>query len=171
MAESKKSANNKKGSTQKKTSTKAKTNVKTSGKKNTNKKEVKKTNDVKAVEIEEIKVSKPKKEKKFKKWLDNISLEQIMITGFIIIAILLIVLICVSAKNTKTSNGKDVVAKLSGKTITADELYKELKGKDGRAVLVNLVDDYVAIKEELYAKKRQAIGYANFILAFTMLDK
>ena len=37
--------------------------------------------------------------------------------------------------------------------------------------IVNLVDDYVAIKEVLYAKKRQAIGYANFILAFSLMDK
>ncbi len=31
--------------------------------------------------------------------------------------------------------------------------------------IVNLVDDYIAIKEEIYAKKKQAIGYANFVLA------
>ena len=37
--------------------------------------------------------------------------------------------------------------------------------------IVNLVDDYVAIKEEYYAKKKQVIGYANFVLAFTMLDE
>ena len=37
--------------------------------------------------------------------------------------------------------------------------------------IVNLVDDYVAIKEVIYAKKKKVIGYANFILAFTMLDK
>ena len=37
--------------------------------------------------------------------------------------------------------------------------------------IVNLIDDYVAIKEEIYAKKRAMIGYANFLLAFTMLEK
>jgi uncharacterized protein len=36
--------------------------------------------------------------------------------------------------------------------------------------IVNLVDDYVAIKEEYYAKKKQLISYANFVLAFAMLD-
>lgn len=34
--------------------------------------------------------------------------------------------------------------------------------------IVNLVDDYVAIKEEIYAKKKAAIGYANFVLAMFM---
>ncbi len=37
--------------------------------------------------------------------------------------------------------------------------------------IVNIVDDYVAIKEEIYDKKKKAIGYANFLLAFTMLNK
>ena len=37
--------------------------------------------------------------------------------------------------------------------------------------IVNLVDDYVAIREVIYAKKKLAIGYANFVLAFAMLDK
>ena len=37
--------------------------------------------------------------------------------------------------------------------------------------IVNFIDDYVAIKEEIYAKKRQIIGYANFILAFALLNK
>ena len=32
--------------------------------------------------------------------------------------------------------------------------------------IVNLVDDYVAIKEEIYAKKKLFIGYTNFLLAF-----
>ena len=35
--------------------------------------------------------------------------------------------------------------------------------------IVNLVDDYVAVKEEIYAKKKQAIGYANFVLAFLFI--
>lgn len=134
MAESKKSGA-KKNSTKKNTSSKSKTNVKTSEKKEAIVKE--------EVEIKEIKEVNPKK----KKFLDNISLEQIVIFGFVIIAILLIVLIGVSAKNTKTSKGKDIVAKLSGKTITADDLYSELKSQNGRAILVNLIDEYILDKE------------------------
>lgn len=37
--------------------------------------------------------------------------------------------------------------------------------------IVNLVDDYVALKEEIYDKKRRLIGLTNFLLAFTMLNK
>ena len=37
--------------------------------------------------------------------------------------------------------------------------------------IVNLIDDYVAIKEEIYALKRKSIGYCNFLLAFTQLNK
>ena len=36
--------------------------------------------------------------------------------------------------------------------------------------IVNLVDDYVAIKEEWDAKKKDAVGFANLILAFMLLE-
>jgi len=36
--------------------------------------------------------------------------------------------------------------------------------------IVNLVDDFVAIKEECIAKKKQAIGFANLILAFMLIE-
>ena len=35
--------------------------------------------------------------------------------------------------------------------------------------IVNLVDDYVAIKEELNAKKKDVVRFANLILAFSIL--
>ena len=37
--------------------------------------------------------------------------------------------------------------------------------------IVNLVDDYVAIKEEIYAKKIQVIQYANMLLAYSLNNK
>lgn len=37
--------------------------------------------------------------------------------------------------------------------------------------IVNLVDDYVAIKEEIYAKKVQVIQYANMLLAYSLNNK
>lgn len=37
--------------------------------------------------------------------------------------------------------------------------------------IVNIVDDYIAIKEELYAKKRQAIRFANLFLAFGLMNR
>ena len=36
--------------------------------------------------------------------------------------------------------------------------------------VVNLVDDYVAVKEECTAKKKQAIGFANLVLAFMLIE-
>ncbi len=48
---------------------------------------------------------------------------------------------------SKLKNGEEVVAKLDGKTITADDLYKELKSKGGSSILVNLIDQFIADKE------------------------
>lgn len=93
------------------------------------------------------KIKKEKKECKIKAWFEKLSLEQIIIGGIIIIAILLIVLIFVSTKNTKTKNGDDIVVSVDGKTITANELYKELKAQNGRNVAINLIDEYILNKE------------------------
>lgn len=88
-----------------------------------------------------------KKEVKKKNWLDKLTLEQIVFGGIIIVVILLIVLIFVSTKNTKTKNGDDIVIKLNGKTITANELYTSLKEKNGKTVAINMVDEYILNKE------------------------
>ena len=116
-----------------------------SKKENTIKEQVKeeKVLDVKAPEKKE----KKNKKNKFLTWFNKLTLEQITVAGFIIVMILLIVLIVVATKNTKTTNGKDIVAKINGKTITADDLYKELKAANGRSVTINLIDDYILNKE------------------------
>lgn len=44
-------------------------------------------------------------------------------------------------------NGEEVVAKLDGKDISANELYNELKEQAGNAILVNLIDEFIANKE------------------------
>ena len=111
-------------------------------------KEEKKGQEKKKVEkIDTYKVKKEKKNGKFKTWFNNLTLEQIVIGGVIIIAILLLVLIGVSTKNTKTTNGDDIVVKVDGKTITADDLYKTLKKKNGQSVAINLIDEYILNKE------------------------
>lgn len=121
-----------------------KTVKKAPAKKETVKKEVKKP---KVVDTYEAKLKKEKKDSKFKRWFNNLSLEQIIVGGVIIIAILLIVLIGVSTKNTKTKNGDDIVVQVDGKTITANELYKELKKQSGEQVAINLIDEYILDKE------------------------
>lgn len=44
-------------------------------------------------------------------------------------------------------NGEEVVAKLDGKDITANDLYNELKNQGGTNILVNLIDEFIANKE------------------------
>lgn len=101
-------------------------------------------------EVEKIDTYKVKREKKnsnFKTWFNNLTLEQVVIGGVIIIAILLLILIGVSTKNTKTKEGNDIVIKVDGKTITADDLYNALKKQSGQSVAINLIDDYILNKE------------------------
>ena len=151
MAEKKK-ANAKIGAAKKETAAKKKTaSKKTDVKKTTAKKEsVKKVdakNERKVVDAYEIKRQKEKKQNKLVKWFNNLTLEQVIIGGVIIIAILLIVLIGVSTKNTKTKDGDDIVVQVDGKTITANDLYEELKKQSGQSVAINLIDDYILNKE------------------------
>lgn len=128
----------------KKTNTKVE-EKKVASKKAPTKKEVVK--EEKVVDTYAAKLKKDKKESKLKKWLDRLTIEQIMIGGFIVLAILLIILIGVATKNTKTTDGKDIVVSVNGKTITADELYKELKSQNGQTVAINLIDEYILNKE------------------------
>ena len=92
-----------------------------------------------------------KKEKKtkrsFKEFIESFSLKQIILFCSSIIIILLIALICVSYRNTKTKNGSDIVVKVNGKTITADDLYTQLKASNGRATAIDLIDSYIIDKE------------------------
>lgn len=121
----------------------------TTAKKATKKATVKKVEvkEEKVVDTYEAKLKKEKKDSKLKRWFNNLTLEQIIIGGVVIIAMLLIVLIAVSTKNTKTKNGDDIVVSVDGKTITANELYKELKKQNGQTVAINLVDEYILNKE------------------------
>lgn len=135
----------KKAPAKKVTKTTKATSKKTPLKKEVAKKEVVK--ETKVVDTYEAKLKKEKKESKLKKWFNNLTLEQIIIGGVIVIAILLIVLIAVSTKNTKTKDGDDIVVSVDGKTITANDLYKELKKKSGQSVAINLIDEYILDKE------------------------
>lgn len=68
---------------------------------------------------------------------------------FIICLILIITIIClvVFGRIPKTKDGNDILAKLDGKTITADDLYIELKDQYGVNTLVNAIDAFIAEKE------------------------
>ncbi len=145
MAEQKKKSEAKKNTT-----TKAKSNNKTSKKVESKSKKVEGKKEVKTrqvVDTYEAMLKEKKNKKGFKAWFNNLTLEQLVVGGVVIIAILLIVLIFVSTKNTKTSKGDDIVAKLNGKVITADELYSELRTQGGRSILTSMIDEYILDKE------------------------
>lgn len=153
MAE-KKTANKAKSAAKKTTTKKVETKKVASKKAPTKKVETKKTTKAAVKESKvvdtyanDLKERKNKKESKIKKWFNSLTVEKILIYGFILLAILLIILIGVATKNTKTSNGKDIVISVKGKTLTADELYKELKKQNGQTVAINLIDEYILNKE------------------------
>ena len=156
MAKEEKKTSAKKNTTAKKSTLEKKTNTKkTSAKKTVTNKKVQKTEKIKVekektrpvVDNFEAKLKENKNKKGFKAWFNSLTPEQIIVGGVIVIAILLIILIGVSTKNTTTSNGKDIVAKLNGKTITADDLYKKLKAQGGRSIMVSMIDEYILDKE------------------------
>ena len=128
-----------------KVTTKKATNSKKSVAKVTAKKDTVK--EEKVVDTYEVKLKKEKKSNKIVKWFNGLTLEQIVIGGVILIAILLIVLICAATKNTKTKNGDDIVVQVDGKTITANDLYDALKEQNGYNVAINMIDDYILNKE------------------------
>ena len=127
-----------------------KVEVKNSTKKSPVKKEVKKEiKEVKEVKVDNYapNVNKVKKQSKLSKWFNSLTLEQIVVSCTLIIVVLLIVLICVSTKNTKTKNGDDIVVSVKGKTITANELYSELKKQNGEKIAINIIDEYILNKK------------------------
>ena len=127
-----------------------KVEIKNSTKKSPVKKEVKKeVKEVKEVKVDNYapKANKAKKQSKLSKWFNSLTLEQIVVSCTLIIVVLLIVLICVSTKNTKTKNGDDIVVSVKGKTVTANELYSELKKQNGEKIAINIIDEYILNKK------------------------
>lgn len=59
----------------------------------------------------------------------------------------------------KLKDGKEVVGKIKGYTVTAEDLYAKLKEQGGSRVFVNMIDDYIANKE--IKSNEDAEDYAN----------
>ena len=57
-----------------------------------------------------------------------------------------------SRRIPKTKDGKQVLASLKGKTITADDLYIELKDEYGTDKLISMIDKYIISKESKLSK-------------------
>lgn len=62
---------------------------------------------------------------------------------------LCVCLLCTAGcgKVAKLKNGEEVVGKIEGKSVTADELYTSLKEQGGSSVFVNMIDTFIANKE------------------------
>ncbi len=58
-----------------------------------------------------------------------------------------ILLVTGCGQKAKLKDGKEVVAEIEGKTITAEDLYDELRSQGGTTVLINMIDEFIANKE------------------------
>ncbi len=65
----------------------------------------------------------------------------------IIVSLCTLLLLTGCAYTPKLQDGKEVVAKVNGLTITAEDLYSTLREKYGADVLINAIDDFIANKE------------------------
>ncbi len=64
---------------------------------------------------------------------------------------LIILFICIlfisGCGKPKLANGEEVVGKIDGLEVTANDIYKKLKQTNGTAALIDLIDSYIANKE------------------------
>ena len=80
-----------------------------------------------------------------------------IITGAIAVALLIIGFYIGRINKVELKNGKEVVASITGKKITAEDLFDNLKEQGGNYTLVNMVDEYIVskeIKDEKSAKEK-----------------
>lgn len=161
MAEKKKSSSAKKASSTKtsvkttsntKASTKKTSSVKpkTSTKKTTNVKP--KTTNKKPVVKEEVKEIVPVIEKEIKiektGLVETIKANATLILLCIICILLIVNIILISiGHKVKLSDGKEIVASIDGKTITAEELYESVKENYGTNSLMDIIDSTIIEKE------------------------
>ena len=136
-----------KKTTTKKVETKTTTNKTVAPKKVQAKKvEAKNVQPVK-VEVKEV----VKKEKKGNNYtlVEKIISNKPFAVALCVILVLTAALIFVACikRVPKTSDGKEILATVKGKTITADDLYNKLKENNSAQALISLIDDYIANKE------------------------
>lgn len=117
---------------------------------NTKKPETKKVPVKKVEKKVETKVE-VKKEKKgnFKELVNRVMANTPLVIALCVILVLVgALLFTISYKKVpKTSKGKEIVATIKGKKVTADDLYEELKENYGTDALINIIDTYIADKE------------------------
>ena len=129
----------------KKTTSKASTKT-VSAKKVAKKEAVKVENIKEAVVVKE----ETKKGNKKESILNNTPFVVCLCVIVLLVAILIFVL-C-TKRVPVTSKGNEVVAKINGKTITANDLYLSLKDEYGVNELINVIDEHIAEKEVTITK-------------------
>lgn len=80
-----------------------------------------------------------------------------IIIGIVGVALLVIGFFVGRINRVELKDGKQVVASLKGKKITAEELFENLKTQGGNYILTNMVDEYIVskeIKDEKSAKEK-----------------
>ena len=71
-------------------------------------------------------------------------------------------LICAGCKKSvKLKDGKEVIASVKGKKITAEELFEDLKGKYGSSSVINMVDSFIISKEVKDSKEAKEYAKAQ----------
>lgn len=129
--------------------TKSTTTKKVETKKTPAKKEVETKTEVKKV----VKEEKGNKETVITKLMNNTPFVVASCVIILLVAILIFVL-CIKRVPT-TSDGKEILATINGKTITADDLYLSLKENYGTDELINVIDSYIADKEVKITKENE----------------
>ena len=78
----------------------------------------------------------------------------------LIISLCSVLLFCSGCKNkVKLKDGKEVVASVKGKEITAEELFENLKSKYGSTEVISIIDDFIVNKE--ISDSKEAKEYAK----------
>lgn len=78
---------------------------------------------------------------------------------FVVGAFALTAILVGCGNDATLKNGEEVVAELDGKTITAEDLYAELKEQGGNVTLTNMIDEFILNKE--YETDEDAETYAD----------
>lgn len=138
-----KSTNTKKSSTTKKTTTKKVGNNEV--KKTTTKKIPTAPKENKKEIITEVKKEVVKKQT-FSSFVKENS--RIIILSLVCILLVINIILVLLGHKVKLSDGKEIIASIDGKEITAEELFDKMKQQNGSDVLLSIVDNSI-IKKEL----------------------
>ncbi len=107
----------------------------------------KKKSAKKSKKVVSVKIEKPKEKKHIiNDFMSKLTLEQITMMGLGIIILLLVVIAIISNIKPSIKNGEEIVAKVSGGTITADDFYESLSSKYGRDLLIEIIDNTILNK-------------------------